>query len=155
MWQLIGLVGVFVTIGVGYTIAGGHFGVIIEAVGPELLVILGPGAMTLLISNEMSTVKSVLGGFKKVVSGPCWRRSDYADALCLLFLLFRITSASTNASLVGVGPTACNAATIASALDMPLKFSVCNRMSGKYFPTRSAYSFIAALSIGALRNALV
>ena len=59
MWQLIGLVGVFVTIGVGYTIAGGHFGVIIEAVGPELLVILGPGAMTLLISNEMSTVKSV------------------------------------------------------------------------------------------------
>jgi len=99
MWQLIGLAGVFVTIGVGYTIAGGHFGVIIEAVGPELLVILGPGAMTLLISNEMSTVKSVLGGFKKVVSGPCWRRSDYADALCLLFLLFRITRQEGNLAL--------------------------------------------------------
>ncbi len=46
MWQFIGLAGVFVAIGVGYTIAGGKFGVIIEAVGPELLVILGPGVMT-------------------------------------------------------------------------------------------------------------
>jgi chemotaxis protein MotA len=81
MWQLIGLAGVFVAIGVGYTIAGGKFGVIIEAVGPELLVILGPGVMTLLISNEISTVRRVATGLRKVFAGPAWRRSDYLDAL--------------------------------------------------------------------------
>jgi len=96
MWQLIGLAGVFVAIGVGYTIAGGSFGVIIEAAGPELLVILGPGLMTLLISNELSTVKAVFGGFKKVIGGPHWRSADYADALCLLFLLFRIARQEGN-----------------------------------------------------------
>jgi len=99
MWQLIGLVGVFVAIGVGYTIAGGSFGVIIEAAGPELLVILGPGLMTLLISNELGTVKSVFGGFKKVVGGPHWRSTDYSDALCLLFLLFRIVRQEGNVAL--------------------------------------------------------
>jgi chemotaxis protein MotA len=99
MWQLIGLVGVFAAIGVGYTLAGGKFGVIIDAVGPEMITILGPGMMTLLISNEMSTVKAVLGGFKKVVAGPCWGRDDYADALCLLFLLFRVTRQEGNLAL--------------------------------------------------------
>src|ERR1700733_12073523 len=89
MWQLIGLVLVFLAIGVGYTLEGGKFGVIIEAVGPELLTILGPGVATLLISNDMGTVKAVFAGFKKVVSGAQWRRGDYSDALCLLFLLFR------------------------------------------------------------------
>jgi len=99
MWQLIGLVGVFAAIGVGYTLEGGKFGVIIEATGPEMLVILGPGIMTLFISNELRTVKSVFGGFKKVISGARWRRADYADALCLLFLLFRVTRQEGNLAL--------------------------------------------------------
>jgi chemotaxis protein MotA len=99
MWQLIGLAGVFGAIGIGYTIAGGSFGVIIEASGPELIVILGPGLMTLLISNELSTVKAVFGGFMKVIKGPYWRSADYADALCLLFLLFRIARQEGNVAL--------------------------------------------------------
>jgi chemotaxis protein MotA len=99
MWQLIGLVGVFAAIGGGYTLEGGKFGVILEAVGPELLTILGPAVMTLLISNELSTVRAVFGGFKKVVSGCRWRRPDYADALCLMFLLFRVTRQEGNLAL--------------------------------------------------------
>ncbi len=99
MWQLIGLAGVFVAIGVGYTIAGGKFGVIIEAVGPELLVILGPGVMTLLISNEISTVRRVATGLRKVFAGPAWRRGDYLDALCLVFLLVRVVRQDGNAAL--------------------------------------------------------
>jgi chemotaxis protein MotA len=99
MWQLIGLGGVFAAIGVGYTLAGGKFGVIIEAVGPELLVILGPGVMTLLISNEISTVRRVATGLRKVFTGPAWRRSDYLDALCLTFLLVRVVRHDGNAAL--------------------------------------------------------
>jgi chemotaxis protein MotA len=99
MWQLIGLAGVFVAIGVGYTLEGGKFGVIIDAIGPELLTILGPGVATLLISNELSTVKAVFAGFKKVVSGAQWRRADYSDVLCLLFLLFRVTRQEGNLAL--------------------------------------------------------
>jgi chemotaxis protein MotA len=99
MWQLIGLVGVFAAIGGGYTIEGGKFGVIADAIGPELLIILGPGVMTVIISNEISTVKALLGGFKKIISGPCWRRADYADALCFMFLLFRVVRQEGNVAL--------------------------------------------------------
>jgi len=99
MWQLIGLAGVFAAIGVGYTFAGGTFGVILGAIGPELLVILGPGVMTLLISNEISTVKNVVGGLRKVFMGPAWRRTDYVDALCLIFLLVRMVRTEGNLAL--------------------------------------------------------
>jgi len=99
MWQLIGLAGVFAAIGVGYTFAGGTFGVILGSVGPELLVILGPGVMTLLVSNEISTVKNVVSGLRKVFAGPAWRRTDYLDALCLSFLLVRMVRTEGNLAL--------------------------------------------------------
>ena len=99
MWQLIGLAGVFAAIGGGYTIAGGRFGVILEAIGPELIIILGPGMMTLLISNEITTVRHVITGLRKVITGPAWGRSDYTDALCLIFLLVRVVRQEGNAAL--------------------------------------------------------
>jgi chemotaxis protein MotA len=99
MWQAIGIGGVFATICIGYTLGGGHFGVIIASMGPELISIGGAGAMTMLISNDIGTVKKVLGGLKKIFSGPCWRRQDYADALCLMFLLVRVARAEGNLAL--------------------------------------------------------
>ena len=99
MWQIIGLVGVFASIGVGYVIAGGKFGVILHSIGPELLIILGSGIMTMLVSNEFATVKNLLGKFKKFVSGPVWSKKDYVDALCLLFLLARVARQEGNMAL--------------------------------------------------------
>lgn len=96
MWQLIGLAGVFLAIGTGYKLEGGSFGVIIHAIGPELLIILGAGLMTILIANEFATVLKLLGGFKKIVVGPRWRKADYMDALCLLFLLARVARQDGN-----------------------------------------------------------
>jgi chemotaxis protein MotA len=90
MWQIIGIVGVFAAIGIGFTIAGGHFGVIINAAGPELLIIGGSGMATLLIANEISVVRNVMSGMKRAFTGPRWRRTDYADALCQMFLLVRV-----------------------------------------------------------------
>ncbi|HTR16090.1 MAG TPA: flagellar motor stator protein MotA [Acetobacteraceae bacterium] len=99
MWQGIGLVGVFVVVWLGYTISGGKFGVILQAAGPELLVIGGAGTMTLLISNDTSTVKKVWDGLRKVFSGPKWKKTDYADALCLMFLLVRVARQEGNVAL--------------------------------------------------------
>lgn len=96
MWQLIGLVGVFGAIGLGYTIEGGSFAVVMDALGPELLIILGSGAMTLMVANEIGTVKSVLTGLRKIATGPRWGKRDYIDALCLVFLLIRVAKQEGN-----------------------------------------------------------
>jgi chemotaxis protein MotA len=99
MWQLIGLAGVFAAIGVGYTIEGGSFAVVFDALGPELLIILGSGAMTVLVGNEMATVKAIIGGLRKVAMGPRWSKRDYTDALCLVFLLVRVARQEGNLAL--------------------------------------------------------
>ncbi|CAH2605444.1 Motility protein A (plasmid) [Rhodovastum atsumiense] len=99
MWQIIGIAGVFAAIGVGYTIAGGKFGVILNAAGPELLIIGGSGIMTLLIANEIVVVRNVMKVLKRAFTGPQWRRSDYADALCLMFLLVRVLRQEGNVAL--------------------------------------------------------
>jgi len=99
MIQLIGLLGVFGAIATGYLLEGGKFGAILHAVGPELLIILGSGLMTMLLSNEFSTVKKLLGKFKQVISGPTWRKADYLDALCMLFLLVRVARQEGNMAL--------------------------------------------------------
>ncbi len=55
--------------------------------------------MTVLISNEMSTIKKILGGFKKIFAGSRWKKSDYVDALCLVFLLARVARQEGNMAL--------------------------------------------------------
>jgi chemotaxis protein MotA len=99
MWQVIGIGGVFAAIAVGYTIAGGHFGVIINAAGPELLIIGGSGAATLLIANDLSVVRNTTAVLKRAFTGPRWQRTDYADALCLMFLLVRVLRQEGNVAL--------------------------------------------------------
>jgi len=99
MWQVIGIAGVFLAVGTGYAISGGHFAVLLEAAGPELLTILGAGCMTVLIGNDIGTVRHVFGGLLKVFAGPRWKKADYQDALCLLFLLVRVARQEGNMAL--------------------------------------------------------
>lgn len=99
MWQIIGIIGVFAAVGAGYTTAGGNFGVILAAVGPELLTILGAGCMTLLIANEINTIRKLAKGLGRIFAGARWRKSDYTDALCLMFLLVRVARQEGNVVL--------------------------------------------------------
>jgi chemotaxis protein MotA len=99
MWQAIGMVGVFGAIGLGYIMEGGHFGVIFAALGPELLIIGGSGCATLLVANDSATLRAVASGCKKIFTGPCWRKADYMDALCLMFLLLRVARQDGNLAL--------------------------------------------------------
>lgn len=96
MAQIAGLIGVFAAIIISYTISGGHIMVVVKSAGPELMCIGGSGLATLFISNDVSLVKQVFGGMKKVFGGPRWKRNDYTDALCMLFLLTRVAKSEGN-----------------------------------------------------------
>ncbi|MDB5458379.1 MAG: motA [Caulobacteraceae bacterium] len=87
MFQIIGIVVLFVTVFGSYLISGGKLAVILEAAPHELLAIGGAGVAAFLISNSMATIKSAGGGMGKVFKGPKWRAGDYRDLLSLLFLL--------------------------------------------------------------------
>jgi chemotaxis protein MotA len=89
MIQIAGILGVFVAVFGGYLIAGGKMGVILHAVGPEMMIIGGSGFMTLLIGGDGALVAKTVKSFGKVFKGPHWRKTDFSDLLCLLYLLLR------------------------------------------------------------------
>ena len=87
MFQIIGIVVLFVMVFGSFLISGGKMGVILEALPHELMCIGGSAVAAFLISNSVSTIKGTMGGFSKVFSGPKWKPGDYRDLLSLLFLL--------------------------------------------------------------------
>lgn len=87
MFQIGGIVVVFVMVFGGFVLAGGHLDVIIRALPFELMMIGGAAVGALLTGNAGSTVMKMMGDFGKVVGGPKWKAADYNDLLCLLFLL--------------------------------------------------------------------
>jgi chemotaxis protein MotA len=87
MFQIIGIVVLFVTVFGSFLISGGNMAVIMEAAPHELMAIGGAGVAAFLISNSMTTIKATVGGLKKAFSGPKWKPSDYRDLLSLLFQL--------------------------------------------------------------------
>jgi chemotaxis protein MotA len=87
MFQIIGIVVLFVTVFGSFLISGGNMAVILEAAPHELMAIGGAGVAAFLISNSMTTIKATVGGLKKAFSGPKWKAADYRDLLSLLFQL--------------------------------------------------------------------
>lgn len=87
MFQIIGIVVVFVMVFGGFALAGGHFDVIIKALPFEMMMIGGAAVGAFLIGNKPKTVMKTLGDFAKIFAGPKWKRQDYTDLLSLLFLL--------------------------------------------------------------------
>ncbi len=87
MFQIIGIVLLFVMVFGSFIISGGKIAVVLEALPHELMAIGGAGAAAFLISNSMTTIKATGGGLIKVFKGPKWKAQDYKDLLSLLFLL--------------------------------------------------------------------
>jgi chemotaxis protein MotA len=87
MFQIIGLVLLFGLVFGSYIISGGNLNVILHALPHEMMAIGGAGAAAFLISNSVTTIKGVGGGFGKAFGGPKWKTADYRDLLSLLFLL--------------------------------------------------------------------
>ena len=87
MFQIIGIVLLFVLVFGSYLISGGKMDVILHAAPHELMAIGGAGVAAFLISNSVTVIKASLGGLGKVFAGPKWKSSDYTDLRSLLFLL--------------------------------------------------------------------
>ena len=87
MFQIIGLLVVFGMVFGGFTLAGGHFDIIVAALPFELMMIGGAAVGAFLIGNAFGTVMQTLKDFGKLLTGSKWKQSDYVDLLTLLFQL--------------------------------------------------------------------
>jgi chemotaxis protein MotA len=87
MFQIVGIILLFVLVFGSFIMSGGKMDVIIEAAPHELMCILGAGIASFLVSNSMTVIKATGGGFGKIFAGPKWKTADYRDLLGLLFLL--------------------------------------------------------------------
>lgn len=87
MFQIGGIIFVFVTVFGGYMWAGGKFGVILHSLPYEATMILGAAIGALLISSTGVGLKATVGSAGKIFSGAKWKQQDYVDLLCLLFTL--------------------------------------------------------------------
>ena len=93
MFQIIGIVLLFVCVFGVYIVHGGRMDVVMGAAPFELATIFGAGIAALLIGNSPTIVKGVAGGMGKIFAGPKWKASDYRDLLSLLFLLTKTMKA--------------------------------------------------------------
>jgi chemotaxis protein MotA len=82
-----------------YTVSGGSFDVLLEAVPFEMWTIGGAAIAAFLMSNSMHDLKHALGGFKKIFSGAAFHKHDYVDLLSLLYFLVRLATTKGNMAL--------------------------------------------------------
>ena len=87
MFQIGGVIFVFVTVFGGYVLAGGKFEVIMHALPYEGTQIFGAAIGAMLIASSGGDLMKTVGDLGKIVSGPRWKQKDYVDLLSLLFLL--------------------------------------------------------------------
>jgi chemotaxis protein MotA len=87
MFQIGGVIFVFVTVFGGYMWAGGKFEVILHSLPYEATMIIGAAIGALLISSSSTSLKATLGSTGKILSGSKWKQKDYTELLCLLFTL--------------------------------------------------------------------
>jgi chemotaxis protein MotA len=93
MFQIIGIVLLFVCVFGVYVISGGKLDVVMEAAPHEMGTILGAAIAALLIGSSLDVIKGVGGGMAKIFAGPKWKAADYRDLLSLLFLLTKTMKA--------------------------------------------------------------
>lgn len=64
--------------------------IIIHAAPHELGTILGAGIGAMMIGNTKKVLGELMGGFKKVLAGPAYKKDDYLDLLSLLYMIFKL-----------------------------------------------------------------
>lgn len=75
-----------------YLASGGSLTPLIQSLPFEMVSIGGAALGTFLMSNSMHDVKHTIGGFKKVLGGSSFKKSDYVDLLSLLYYFVRLAS---------------------------------------------------------------
>ncbi len=75
-----------------YLASGGSFKPLMQSLPFEMLSIGGAALGTFVMSNSMHDVKHTLGGFKKVLGGSSFKKTDYVDLLSLLYFFVRLAN---------------------------------------------------------------
>jgi chemotaxis protein MotA len=90
MLPIIGLVIVLFMVFGGYLIAGGRMEPILHALPHEMMVIAGGALGAFISANGLQVLKKSGKGIAKVLKGPKWKKEDYRDLLCLLFVMTKL-----------------------------------------------------------------
>lgn len=93
MTLALGLILVFALVFGGFMLSGGKMDIVLYALPYEGMMIGGGSLGAFVIANSLPVAKRSVGGLLKVLKGPRWKRSDYADLLMLLFELTRLYKA--------------------------------------------------------------
>ena len=72
-----------------FALHGGNMYVIFAALPAELTIILGAGISSMIIGYDLSTLKGVLFGMKKIFANAKWRKENYVDTILLVLTLLR------------------------------------------------------------------
>ena len=81
---------VFICVFAVYMLAGGNIMIILKALPVEMGIILGSGIGAMMIANTKKVLGELATGFKKVLSGPTYKKEDYHDLLSLMYMLFKL-----------------------------------------------------------------
>jgi chemotaxis protein MotA len=87
MFQIIGILVLFGMVFGGFTLAGGHFDIIIAAMPFELMMIGGAASAPSSSVTPFRRSPRRLGDFAKLISRAEMGQQDYVDLLALLFQL--------------------------------------------------------------------
>jgi chemotaxis protein MotA len=82
-----GVVLLFATVFGGFIASGGHLEPIIHALPFEGIMIGGAALSAAIVANSLGTIIATLKALVTIIKGPKWKKSDYQDLLCLLFVL--------------------------------------------------------------------
>ncbi len=85
-----GVAVVFICVFVIYMLAGGNIMIILKALPVELGIIGGSAIGAMMIANTKKALGEIGNGLKKVISGPSYKKEDYLDLLCLLYMIFKL-----------------------------------------------------------------
>ncbi|HVO03259.1 MAG TPA: flagellar motor stator protein MotA [Candidatus Cybelea sp.] len=88
MLVIVGAVIVLGAVAGGYLMNGGEPKVLFQPA--EFLIILGAAAGAFVIGNTKTNLKAVVGGLKRSLKGPTYKKKDYVELLSLLYQVFRL-----------------------------------------------------------------
>jgi chemotaxis protein MotA len=90
MLSLVGIILIFVLVFGAWIHAGGKIEVILHALPHELTMILGAAIGAYIVANKSVVLKSTFKEMIKSFKGSKWKKQDYKDLLCLMFILCKL-----------------------------------------------------------------
>jgi chemotaxis protein MotA len=89
MFMIVGFLLVFGCVFGIYIATGGNMTIVLEALPKEMGMILGAAIGAFVVSNSGPVLKQAGKGIGRAFKGEKWKKDDYSDLLCLMFMLIK------------------------------------------------------------------